>query len=1068
MDAQRLVLQHLPRVALGVLALVWLWLTVGMLRRREPPTWLSRLRGRPVLVALSTLTAALVLHEALLWASLVPETWVRTKRPLVLPFVWAAVLFVSARLAGAPGKSTTARKVVSDLFAGGTVLALGLVAAGLEVGRPIDKLTVLVAVDRSRSIELVPGAEERVTRELRVAEGGMRPDDRIGVIAFGADAATEEPPRPKTEQTSVQRVTIGRDGTDLAAAIRRSLAEVPSDSAARIVLASDGVATRGDTMSALAAALAAGIPIDVLALEQRKVPDVRVVSLRAPARLDQDEPFDLRLVTSSPVATEIEVRLRRDGQLIATAPAKIAAGEDVLRIKEKAPEPGLHRYEVEVTAKDPSVDQTAEDNQGTAFLRVRGPASALVLDGDGDSAFIAGALRDAAFRVREGKGADVPGDVGELATFDLVVLSDVRASDLSASQVEALASYVRDLGGGLLLMGGDRGLGPGGYAKTGVEEISPVSFDIKQEKRRASLAEVIGIDISGSMGARVGSNTKLELANEGSARSAALLGAGDLLGVAHVDTKVHWSVKLAPVVDKPAIEKAIRGVKVGGGGIFVDITLEAAYGELKKQPAMLKHVLLFADGSDAENMGPCRGQVSDAFRNQITTSVVALGNGSDVPELEVLAKLGGGRFYLVEDATRLPAVFTQETILAARSSIVEKPFRVAKGSGSAVLAGVDVAAAPELGGYVVTIPKPRATVALTGPDGDPILSHWPVGVGKAAAFTSDLKGRWGKAWTSWPGAAKLVAQVGREIARKGDDDRVRLESDASGGELHVRATVVGDDGRAQSFRRLVVHVAGPDGFQREVALEATGAGSYAAAVPLSRPGTYVAVAKDELTQELVGTTGAVLTTGEELRPTGSDLGLLARVAELSGGRRRDTLAGIFRERAKLRFSYDELRGLPLAAALGLLLMVAARRLSLPDVVLALPRRLRGRLRRKPAAVSEPPGTATIDAFARVRVRAAATSQAETAATVRGPVGAAPKPLEPKQLELKPLAQPRAAPAAAPAAGAASPTRAPTPRAAAGAQASGAEAGPTSQRAPSSQRQLSAAEVLLARRRQKKG
>ena len=153
-----------------------------------------------------------------------------------------------------------------------------------------------------------------------------------------------------------------------------------------------------------------------------------------------------------------------------------------------------------------------------------------------------------------------------------------------------------------VLVGGDRSMGPGGYSKTPIEEVSPVSFDLKQEKRRASLAEVIGIDISGSMAARVGKQTKLELANEAAARSAALLGAGDYLGVEHVDTRVNWSVPLGPVKNKKAIEAAIRSVGPGGGGIFVDVTLDEAYAALKKTQVNLKHVLLFADGAplDAE------------------------------------------------------------------------------------------------------------------------------------------------------------------------------------------------------------------------------------------------------------------------------------------------------------------------------------------------------------------------------------------------------------------------------------------------------------------------------------
>ena len=61
-------------------------------------------------------------------------------------------------------------------------------------------------------------------------------------------------------------------------------------------------------------------------------------------------------------------------------------------------------------------------------------------------------------------------------------------------------------------------------------------FDIGEKAVYPSqgVAEVIGIDISGSMGAMAAGHTKLELANEGAARSAALLGPGDLLGVEHV------------------------------------------------------------------------------------------------------------------------------------------------------------------------------------------------------------------------------------------------------------------------------------------------------------------------------------------------------------------------------------------------------------------------------------------------------------------------------------------------------------------------------------------------------
>jgi hypothetical protein len=187
----------------------------------------------------------------------------------------------------------------------------------------------------------------------------------------------------------------------------------------------------------------------------------------------------------------------------------------------------------------------------------------------------------------------------------------------------------------------------------------------------------------------------------------------------------------------------------------------------------------------------------------------------------------------------------------------------------------------------------------------------------------------------------MFGQLGRDVARKSDDPRVRLEADTGAGELHVRADVVGDDGRLQTFRRLTMHVAGPDGFGRDLPLEPIGAGRYASTLPLSRPGTYVVTAKDEVTGEPVGTTGGVLTAGEELRPTGSDRVLLARIASMTGGRERDTLAGLFDDRAARRFAYRPLAPmLAVVAAVAMLLAVAARRLGIPSVAGALATRVR--------------------------------------------------------------------------------------------------------------------------------
>jgi hypothetical protein len=165
--------------------------------------------------------------------------------------------------------------------------------------------------------------------------------------------------------------------------------------------------------------------------------------------------------------------------------------------------------------------------------------------------------------------------------------------------------------------------------------------------------------------------------------------------------------------------------------------------------------------------------------------------------------------------------------------------------------------------------------------------------------------------------------------------------------FHLRANVVDDRGRRETFRRLRATVAGPDGFSKTVVLEAVGSGAYAASIPLERPGAYVATALDEAGGEPLGVAGAALSAGEELRPTGTDRALLRRMAELSGGVVRDTLAGTFHDRPSRRFAYSSISAtLAMLSAIGLLFAVGARRLALPDALTRIPARAAERRRRR--------------------------------------------------------------------------------------------------------------------------
>lgn len=886
---------------------------------RRPPR-------RLVPACLGALAALPLLHELAVWAGWLGVPRLRVDSILTTALVPLITALVAWRLRALPAVGA-GRRLLVEVLTAAAALCLGLAAMDLKVAQSTDKQALILVVDRSRSIDRVAEAPARLRDELRVAELGMRSEDLLGVVGFGADAVLEEPLRARSGPQPSVVSEVAQDATNIEAGLRRALAEAPTDAATRLVLLSDGVATNGDAEAGAAAALAAGIPIDVIPLDQAPVKNVGITSLRAPAQISAHEPVELTVALRSTQHQLVTLELSLDGHTVGRAAVEVPAGEVLHRLTRPAPEPGLHHYEVRLTELERAVDALASDNQASAFVRVRGAGTVLVV---GESEALRAAFVAAGLETRVASALTMPSAPTELAAYDLVVLNNVPAWDLSSDQLRAIAVYCSSLAGGVLLMGGDRSFGPGGYAATPIEAISPVSFDLKQDRRRASLAEVILIDYSGSMSAAVGGKTKLELANEAAVRSLELLGRGDRIGVAHVDTSATWTVPLSAPTDWGALAPTLRAVGPGGGGIAVDTALRAGYSALAKEVTQLKHVLLFADGADAVERTAAPRLAERAYAEGITTSVVALGHGKDVPALEHLSMAGHGRFYLVEDAERLPAVFAQETVLAARSAIVETSFRALPLGDAGALRGIDFTAAPHLLGYVITIPKPRAELLLQAPESDPLLAIGHAGVGKVGVFTTDYAGRWGAPWAAWPGASSLFGQLARILRRPADDPGVSLSATSRGNQIRVTAKVRDARGSPESGRDLTLQAVGPGDFERSVTLPLTGRGVYSVAIEAASGGVYAISARDRQTGLQLAQTAVMVDARAELDTQGSNRRMLRRLAALSGGRERDTLAGVFEERPpRVVAQVSLLDPLLISGALAMLLAVAARRLVVP-------------------------------------------------------------------------------------------------------------------------------------------
>src|SRR5260370_8541895 len=116
----------------------------------------------------------------------------------------------------------------------------------------------------------------------------------------------------------------------------------------------------------------------------------------------------------------------------------------------------------------------SQNNEAAAFVDVQGPRNVLISEGrTGGGQNIGAALRATQINVTVGTPADVPVTLEGLANYSAVVLADVPAADLGTTRMQVLQTYVRDLGRGLVVSGGENSYGVGGYALTPLEPTLP-------------------------------------------------------------------------------------------------------------------------------------------------------------------------------------------------------------------------------------------------------------------------------------------------------------------------------------------------------------------------------------------------------------------------------------------------------------------------------------------------------------------------------------------------------------------------------------------------------------------
>jgi Mg-chelatase subunit ChlD/uncharacterized membrane protein len=814
------------------------------------------------------------------------------------------------------------------------VLAVGALA-GPELRLADAGSDVVVVVDRSASM---PRDVDRTAQELiSLLEAQRRPGDRVGVITFGREPRVEQALSATGRFGGFTR-SVDVEASDLSAALDAAGGLIPDERTGRVLVLSDGRATGVDARGAARRLAARGLAVDWRQVARPEPPlDVAVVSLDVPTSVAVREPFQFSAVVQSSAAVTGSVRLERNGRVLVQGPFDFAPGANVLPLRDLVDEPGLVRYQLTVEAPG---DGVVENDKGVAVLRVEGPPRVLLLTNQ-PRGTLAKAL--AATGMQLEVRAPFRFTLDDLDGVGSVVLENVDANALGEPGLNALAAYVEQAGGGLVMTGGRASFGEGGYRRSPVEPLLPVSLEMREEQRRAAVALSVLMDCSCSMGATVADGrTKMELAAEGVVASLTLLNPKDEASVHMVDTEPHEIFPLSPVESGLPLDAVARGFS-GGGGIYVGEALRTGRGEILRSEKPTRHVLLFSDAADSEEPADYQRTLSELRAKDVTVSVIGLGSPKDVDAdlLKEVATRGGGRIYFAEDAMSLPRIFSQETLTVARATFVDEPASVEGAPDLPLLGRLSPQGLPQVGGYNLTYLKPRASVALRTLDthAAPVLAMWPRGAGRTVAFTAEVDGPYTGELRQWGALrAALEAMVRWTLAGSAPVGEAVVRSERRGHLLRVTLDLPPGEPLPGALPTLVLLPGEGRTAPVERPLRWEDEDRLVAEYPLEGSGTWHPLVR--LGSRVLRAPPVTLPYAPEFEPGSAKEGLelLRAVAAVGGGVERLSMTGLFMEAPE---SQGRLALAPWLVGLALAVLLAE---------VAMRRFLSGPRVRKPGAV----------------------------------------------------------------------------------------------------------------------
>jgi len=749
-----------------------------------------------------------------------------------------------------------------------------LALAGFGIIREKSREYTVFILDISDSVSAK--ARDEATEIINTRLKEMSHENYAGFVLFGEEGMIEKNLQNNLRQITFDSRISGRS-TNIEEAIYKAVGMFPDKGKRSIILFSDGLENAGDSRTAAVRAASAGIRIYTIPLYSEK-PDseVYIQDLLVPGKIYKDQIHDYTLIVGSTIQTSALVTFFRDGIYMGEERLFLYSGLNTFTYSSIIEESGIHEYRAVI---EPEMDTYRENNIMKVPITVSGEPKVMIVSESG-STYLQEALRVQNIQSDVKIPQNIPETSGMLLEYDSIIFDNIPSGSISISRMNMIKDFVKNKGGGFVMLGGDKSFGAGGYYDTPLEEILPVDMDVTSSMQIPSLTMIMVIDRSGSMKTAVerGVN-KLDVAKEAVMEAVEILNPFYHVGIIAFDTDFFFAVPIIEAKEVDTIKDQLMEVEPAGGTDLYP-AMEAAYKELLLSDSAVKHMIVLSDGlSDQGDLETLSKEIS---AQNITISTVAVGEDSDRELLQIIAEQGQGRSYFSSDIRDVPRIFASESFIVSRAHLVEETFLPDFPLKHNIINGLDNLF-PAIDGFVLTYPKSGASHILTTTEGHPLLSAWNYGLGRTVAWSSDFSGRWGKRLVSWERFPQLSAQLVRWVERPIKPQTLDFNFTGTGRKRFLSINAKDKENNYINMLELEGIVASPDGSEQIIEINQQGPGMYFSEFELTSEGTSIITVYDRNNTIEPEITGISLPYSSEFRPMSEDFTLLIELAETTGG-----------------------------------------------------------------------------------------------------------------------------------------------------------------------------------------